>query len=405
MTSREDWYSYSKIDITPDPKLFDVQLGAYRKIRDCKRLTASENKIYAKLFKYSISGEVYYILSLDLLWIDNELYEFIVQKANKIGIKASSILIVCTHTHSAPYVSNGFEFYGRSTAGYRDFFLISIERLFKQEQCRKTITSVSTEVYDASHLICNRNKVLMSKNRIEVVNTPNLNLPREKNIRCVNITNIDGEVFTLINFSCHPTFNKKNYISRDYIKIVEEVFTTGKGDSLFLQGFAGDQKFFCKKILSRQTLTGLKKLQYTPSFDEKINLFEKRLKRIRTQKNLRKNISPVINTVNSYESKKLVLSNGFQLSLIRFPLPGGLVALACNAEMTFDLAEKMLNINESIWPVGYANGMVGYIPSPILIECKSGYEYISFKNFGATSNVNTDDYERIVQETLKLISY
>ena len=386
-------YAFQKIDMTPKvPE--ETCLGAYRGLRknNCEGI---KDRIYLFIYRYKISDREFCIISLDLLWIDEGFYQqikTIVEEKTKIQSK--NILVCCTHTHSAPYVCDDFTHFGKKTPDYNSFILQLITDHINDARYEKA-ESIEEGYFEAPTLIANRNYIVKNprNKRWSVILSPNFQLAHENKIRFIKLTSSESQKTTyLINFSSHPTFNKANIISSDYPGKIREIFEDQSCNALFIQGYAGDQKVNMRKYTGKSSIKGLLCLKILPSFNENIKQFVEIVKNIVShppilfQQRQSKEIEAV--------QMEFQISTGKDVRLQKLPLTENINLVAINAEPSFQLAEYIDKMGG--WPVGYANGMIGYIPNTELIKIEAGYEYNSWSSFESSSPVTQYDAKKII---------
>ena len=392
-------YSFQKIDMTPEvPE--ETCLGAYRGLRN-NHCEGIKDRIYLFIYRYKISEREYCIITLDLLWIDEGFYQqikTIVEEKSKI--QSNNILVCCTHTHSAPYVCDDFKHFGQKNDDYNSYILQLITDHMGDCSYEKAV-SIEEGYFDAPKLIANRNYIVKNprKKHWTVILSPNHQLAYENKIRYIKITSAESQKPTyLINFSSHPTFNKSNFISSDYPGKVREIFEDQSCNAIFIQGYAGDQKVNMKKYTGKSSIKGLLCLKLLPSFNENIKRFTQSVK------NIVSNDSIVSQQVQSGEADgiqmEFQISTGKNVRLQKLPLTENINLYAINAEPSFQLAEYIDKVHG--WPVGYANGMIGYIPNTELVKIKAGYEYNSWSSFESNSPVTQGDITKIIDNIRSL---
>ena len=397
----EDYqYSLKKIDITPK-NLQCLELGAYRVLRNNSQIGAVRDNIFLFIFRYKISEHEFCIITLDLLWIDEHFFQQLKREIEaKTNLKPANILICCTHTHSAPYVSNDFKHYGESNQDYNAYILKLLSNNINDFEYTQA-DSIVEGYFDAEGFISNRNVIVkrLLKKPLRVTASPNLKLIHENKIRYVKLTPSGrGKPTYLINFSCHPTFNKSNNITADFPGIVREYFEDKSANALFIQGYAGDQKINIPRYTLKSIVKSIIYLKFLPSFNESRSIFASSLANILSRSLIP--LPPKTKQIADGMINEIPLSNGKQLRIQKMVLTKNINLMAINAEASYQLTQCINDI--STWPVGYANGMIGYIPCLELIKVKAGYEYNSWSHFNAKSPLNKEDMNKIIKSLKEL---
>lgn len=210
-----------------------VKLSGYAGTRET---TGIHDDLYARTFIIQSGSNLYAIVSLDLLSIDEALVDYVEKEAKHLGFKKNSIQIVATHTHSGPIgISNtdkgvlkGYEFFlGVKDDEYLKFVGQQILESLKKSIARLTSQHIKIGRVEVSGISSNR-----SRPDQEYDNT----------LIAIEFENANGEKNLLIRFSNHPTVlpDTNTLITADFPSDLYERFASEYQNVLFVNGACGD---------------------------------------------------------------------------------------------------------------------------------------------------------------------
>jgi hypothetical protein len=217
---------YAKYPITP---LISTQrLAGYIKRKD--RFTCVLDDIYVKTFMLEIGSEMLVLSSIDILAIDNPMFDDLSKIIRDIT-GSENFIIAATHTHSAPatlfrdiiagigLIEFDSDYYQHFVSMFEKSIIEAYNRLSKV-QCRSTTTIIKD-------IASNRN------------NPNDFFDDRAVLVECTSNHGIMG----ILNYNVHPTVlgPENKCISRDLAGSIEDSLknTTGH-DYIFLNGAAAD---------------------------------------------------------------------------------------------------------------------------------------------------------------------
>ncbi len=393
-------FGYSEIDITPqDP----IVLGAYHRYRGQNRATEQVlEPLKATIFYFKDQqGSRSILLSLDLIWVSEQLTDWVAEWCRDLyGIEKDNILITATHSHSTPQIHPRITNHGNIDEHYINKLFNCVKKGIKRAISETTPASLTHFSVPINTLpICNRVSFGRNPFTFEQVGflAPNPSRPIDQVIRVSLIyrPEVDTPIAVLLNMAVHPVFNKKNRVSSDYPGTVRKKLKSHFGKDCpiaFLQGFSGDIKPCYTAPFSKQRLVNiLLRSSLRPPFKRDIysNLetFAQQTTNLIMQgyyKNTNhETVSPDLNNQYKKQSENLFNDKKLQLNVSRFDLPEGPSLIGINGEVFAHYLEDIreLNLQRPAWPVAYANGMLGYLPDPDMLEKQTGYEYHSWRMF------------------------
>lgn len=351
----------SKVDITPVSPIplagFAHRRGNFEKV---------VSPLYARIFLFD---EVL-LVTADLIWWGSDL----VQELQKgIGIPS---FFHATHNHSGPQTTDRFE----PSLGQmdRDY----IERLKKQihqgiREAKDNLEEVTVEV----------GKGLWSEgiHRRKIIDglchmAPNPEGPNDPSVTVIKFLTGHSPKAMLVHATCHPTTMGENVVSAEYPGVAMEGLESHFGVVAgFLQGFCGDirpalvkNNAFYRGDQSDVQRVGLRLL-------ETVLKVETRKCSEWPSKVLTKTIDlPFSKKAEEAEQKLLErgAAEAAPLKLSYLCLAENLSFLTANAEMVveYGLAAKEI-LGEPLLPLGYTNGMIGYVPTEKQLA-EGGYEAV-----------------------------
>ena len=418
-------YAFSQDVINPDK----ISLAGFLHHQKNK-ISLGPNQLYVKILWLRANVDLIFI-SIDSLYfsreVANNLYRYVYSKFN---ITKDHIILNATHTHSAPNMD--LEFFGNIDKGY----LGKVEDKIKKG-LRFCHDNFQKGFVEFKNLEC-KLKVFVSRRKMgrdirslflkkRIIMLPNEKKPIDKNIHLIKLYDsnlkLDGIIY---NFSCHPVFNTNYNISSDFIGAISSMLD---GEicrfSMFLQGFAGDVRpnyteiktsirnliNFSKLIFNKRVFSNYNQVH----FDHFCNqIFSCIIQAKSSYKGLRKKMndsycyirnsiyedfleSKTSETRKSLSIKLVLISNNMFISI-----PAEVHS--CYPKILHDMFPSL-----HIYPLGYADGMIGYLPSEKEIQ-EGGYEVQkSVKYYGWDSSISEISVRnfttRLIKEIRKLLEH
>jgi len=409
----------AKVDITPKKSMpmagYALRKGKSEGILD---------PLYARILYMEEENPVM-IVSLDLIRVDNELYEEISRRiSDEIGIPKKNILVTATHTHSGPEISTGF--WSSVELSESDIRLVEEYRQYLIDLIPSAVNKLKIE----------ETSLFGGKSEVNGVASNRLSRDGPMDNECVFLFS-ENEFITL-NFPCHPTVlpasNRK--FSGDLAGAICRLFERSFNVALFLNGATGNiSTRFTRRAQTYEEVKRLAKLFYSHVKDDysEIEKIEGQIKLKWRDIDLKVKELPLIEELEKLEEelyKKLVegkiknvssaelrilesnylgvkilkrraeqLKNPSKITLkiAKLEIGDNFAAIFVPAEL---FVEYQLKLKENspykyTMVVCYANGYAGYIPFSPMKE--SVYE--SYASIVASS-----EYERLRKELLKLLT-
>tara|TARA_B110000027_G_scaffold111542_1_gene119827 strand:+ start:3575 stop:4750 length:1176 start_codon:yes stop_codon:yes gene_type:complete len=335
-----------------------------------------ENKLFIDLTLVDSKSTTYFI-SIDTLYISEELYLMVKKGISEFDQNLSDIVINASHTHSAPNIFS--ENFGQINLDYKKVVFDLILSLAKKALSNLETVKIRFKAYEIKNKpFVFRRKKIPFLNIVKML--PNHKIYINDDIKKIEFST-KSKSWSWISVNCHPVFNSSNQISSDYIGEIRKEFKNHQ----FFQGFSGDIRPNITSKVNRPD--GLIKKIFSfviPVFtipDQKnFNLFSKKL-----TKSL--NTNPIVdieienNDIKSenfkfdiYESKNSPTINIKVLFFSNF-----CSFISINAEVS-NLYLTKLN-HKNIFPSGCSNGMIGYLPTSKQLKHKGYENYYSLKNY------------------------
>ncbi|MGG1554369.1 neutral/alkaline non-lysosomal ceramidase N-terminal domain-containing protein [Paenibacillus ferrarius] len=415
----------AKVDITPASPVplagFAVRsgLGAYEGISE---------RLYARIFVWDggggenggadPTGRLAVLVSADLLWWGSDRVPALKRRiCERFGIPEDAILLHGTHTHSGPQTSGRFTSYlGVMDAEYVD----ALERRVLDGIAEACAGLEPVRVGQAS------GQSPLGINRRGIVQTPRDPGPVDHELRVIRFLREDGSTKgLLVHYACHPVITRDNRLSSEYAGVAMGIVerTVGGGAvAAFLQGTCGDinpgdgtqvvrgdhaavtavGEAFAECVLA--ALAGpLQEAAACPLAWRKMRI-ELPLAPLPARAALE--VTALAQGVlgewsaimlERYETLLPVIP----LEIMLLQLADGTALLGMNAEVVvaYGLWIKFIT-GGTVLPMGYTNGMFGYIPTARQLE-EGGYEtHESTLYFGMPASFDPA-VEQVMKEGLR----
>ncbi len=354
------------------------------------------------------------LITGDIIWFsDNSVQKIKSFISKSLSLSQESIVLSASHTHGTPNPEKSILLpeYSKSFDNYIIKETLIAYKLAKKSKKIKVLMEFSRVIND-KFAVNRRRKALSFKNGMgfKMQNLPNFIKKNDKNIDILDILNAKNNkiVATILKVNCHPVSAIKNEVGGDYVGILKEKLKSRSDQVFFLQGFCGDIR---PKIIKKNT-----------TFKDYLItlLVGKRFRKQKAEDSLKVASSIFSSIKNKMSMNKKVYINSLGQSKEIF----------CNLKLengTF--FRKKLNITIWNWHkvififlngeilsgynilsykdsevicVGYANGMIGYLPTKKdLME--GGYEVDkSRKNFQIESRISIEN-EKIIKDNILIL--
>lgn len=372
----------SKQNITPTEAV-ELAGFAHRK----GKVDAVLEKLYVKSYLLQFEQKSFLLLAADLIWWDTlQVKELQGDIESKFGIPSDQICFHATHNHSGPQISYRFsKELGNPSAKYLDFL---------KQQVMKSIDQAFSNM-ESVDIKVNKGNAKIGVNRRKIVNgeiemAPNMDGPIDNDLTVFSFLNGKNENKAIwIHYTCHPTSTDAAIISSEYpgvcCKKVSEQYP--ECNVAFLQGFCGDirpavikENSFYWGNIEDMTSIGeglsnevIKLLQSDGELSQPVSFEFKKIEMPLTFSN--EFMSMCIPKSLEEEWPTLIEKNNgnYELIIQYIKLGNKLKLFSCNAELVQEYGKYIKEKNDTIIPLGYSNGMVGYIPTSKQLE-EGGYE-------------------------------
>jgi len=378
----------SSVDITPD---FGVPLAGYAARSGLSEGADIPVRLKA-LFIQGARGSRALLISADLLWWDPvDLTALQREIARRWKLPIASQFFCASHTHSAPTAGRHFELtLGKCSTRFRALLK---RRLFLAiDAAREDLEEVNS--VRTGRALCRIGIHRRKRSGGRIIMAPNPSGPVDPEVTLIELLRGDGSSkAVLVNFGCHPTTKGDLRISSEFCGAAMDMLEEKtKAGCLFLQGFCGDvrPKLVKEGRFAAGTSADISRL------GKKLYLALLKARRNATRQTLGAAVrgkSLVISlkmddrsadAVRCARSSSLIerrwavamRKRAVQTALpLRFSILeiGGLLFFGANGELVVDYGLYLKKLAPRLIPVGYVNGMTGYIPTDEQIR-EGGYE-------------------------------
>ncbi|MCP4178202.1 MAG: hypothetical protein GY756_10580 [bacterium] len=392
---------FSKICITPKHKVhlagYEHRIFEFEKISEDIFLRV----LYIELEKTASGRKI--IITADLIWWDNTLVSELKYLLNKkYNINTENILFSATHSHSTPQTAKGLSpLLGKLDDRYIEYLRVKTFRAIQnaidsKEKCYAKYSKMSCKL--------GINRRLKKENEIKMA--PNHDGVNDTTIKILEFISSDNDILKgmLIHGICHANVSAENSVSPDFPGIAAslvEKYYNNKITACYLQGFCGNirpdfisdgefkQGVYADALVYGEKLSGIickdtkRKARKYKFSNELGNEHKIRLpfKKFPTKKCLTdlKNYKCTNNAVKKWaivllKNKKYLKENIPSLLIHRLPICDKFILVGVNAEVVIEYHFKLKQyFGETVIPIGYSDGMLGYIPTAKQIR-EGGYE-------------------------------
>ncbi len=220
---------FSKVEITPP---VGTELGGYAGYRPC---TGAHDPLWCKVVVLEQADGRYGLVVLDLVCVDEALYQRIAREVQPFGIAPERLLVCAIHSHAAPQgsvpgegpldgVNNGCIV---DAAGVKRYMLSVVDAA--RRACEQAVNGleaflVRTAQGSAPPVGSERHTAEQSRGQLNVL----------------QFRTESKKVLTIYNFPCHPTVLSAANLeaSADFVAGIEKLLDTDM--AVFVNGAAGD---------------------------------------------------------------------------------------------------------------------------------------------------------------------
>lgn len=338
-------------------------------------------------------------VSADLIWWGPErIPRLRMILSSRFGIQKSAIILHATHSHSGPQTTRYFT----QTLGIPDpdyIHFLEAQLMTGVSEAEDNLEPVMiTKVVGTSDIGINRSKMVDR----QMMALPNKEGTVDPEVTVINFMSEKAQHKGMfVHYSCHPTTTADNFVSPEFpghaVSRIEQVLGGGIVAG-YLQGCCGNVRpalirngsFYrgthkdAKKLgdkLANEVLSILKKshvkripLTQIHSQSVEVDLLFKRLPSLEELKKSRDEDGVLGEWSELLLQNPERLEQTIPLSITCLKLADDLSLLAMNGEMVVEYglyAKKIFN--GKALPMGYSNGMIGYVPTAKQLS-EGGYE-------------------------------
>lgn len=409
----------SKVNICPP---HPVQLAGFAARRGLGTYEQIKRPIYARVFFFRSEDEdgaarTAVVVSADLIWWGSDRAAALKERIRKRwGVPETAILLHGTHSHSGPQTSARFTTYlGESDPEYLKFLEDAVLEGIGTAAC--SLDEVAVE--KGSGLFA------LGINRRNIARTPPDPGPADHQLSVVRFRTREGKTKgLLVHYACHPVITRENVLSCEFPGVAMEEIENrlgGEAVAAYLQGTCGDVNPSRDGRVWRGTDDDVARaglaladaamsvlggpLQPLPpaALRSHSAVVPLPLQPLPPVEELEKRADDP-GVVGEWSRRMLAEYKRLQpfigLELTRLTVAEGLSLLAMNAEVVveYGLFVKGLSAGETL-PVGYTNGMFGYIPTARQIA-EGGYESIDSTVYFAMPAPFAPEVETVVRNAL-----
>lgn len=273
--------------------------------------------LYVKSCSFNFGDENFAIVQFDLIGFSDEIYSMILGQITALtGISDNNIALSCIHTHSAP------------TCGILKFLPTNYDYIYQVGQIASQTVKQSIDNAVSGNFDCK-----ICEDEFQATFNRRGRLFCDKRIKCATFVDCNGIVKgTLCSASAHPTINRTNAVSADYLSVLN-THSTNDSPIIFLQGYCGDVKTLCQ---SEQTL------------DEKINFIGTQL-----YDAIQKSVSQAKFSERLF-SDVTIIKEKVEIPMLAYPERNELEVKVKDIEQDYlslpiDSVEKHMKLHELIW--------------------------------------------------------
>lgn len=392
--SQDEWkVGVARQNITPQ---YPVWMAGY-----ANRTSPSDGKlhdIWAKAITFEdAKGMRSILVTTDLLSIPKDFSEVVKNKVKlKYGLEKSQIILSCSHTHSGPVIARALKYIYPMNSDdwkvvdkYTNELELNILQLIDESMKSLVPAKIFTQNGIARFQVNRRNN-----KEAELKTTTELNGPNDYAVPVIKVEGLDKKLIAVIfGYACHPTTLALNKFSGDYpgfAQIELEKLYPG-AIAMFFQGAGGDQNPLPRRTIPLAIQYG-KQLASTVERVLSEDMIKQDSKLV-TKYNeidlpfdnpLPLNELKVISKKNDYEGRWAqgtiddFKKNGYLIKSYPFPISywklGNQELFVLGGESVIGYSIKLKEIfGNEVFVMSYANDVMGYIPTAIVLE-EGGYE-------------------------------
>ncbi|CAG7621528.1 hypothetical protein PAESOLCIP111_02347 [Paenibacillus solanacearum] len=412
----------SKIDITP---VAPVPLCGFASRSDKGPFESVSLPLYARVFYFrsdNSAGESHsaILVSADLIWWGSDRVPLLRRKIRD-RLKIEHVILHGSHTHSGPQTSALFsDLLGKVDPAYVAYLE------------SRLLEGIEAAVGNAELVTMARGRggcdIAINRrgwNNGESVIGPNPEGPVDHELQVIRFMAVGGRVKALlVHYACHPVITRENRVSSEFIGVAMEQLEEAFGDgtvAAYIQGTCGDINpaeggdiccggdiEVCRMgqrlahAVERVLLGRLEPLESAAiqSKTAEIALPLQRLPRHEELEALQNDAGVMGDWSRFLLRSPEYLTDRLTLEITKLTLADGLVLVAMNGEIVVEYGLFLKRIsNGTILPMGYSNGMIGYLPTAEQLAI-GGYEPLKSTYYFRMPAPFEPSVEELVKSTL-----
>jgi Neutral/alkaline non-lysosomal ceramidase, N-terminal len=355
----------AKVDITPRFPVplagFEARSGVFREVR---------TPLFARIFCFRSAGVAPVVLvCADLIWWGSERIDAIQRRIRAAsGLEDAVVVLHATHNHSGPQTSQVFSpLIGEASPVYLEGLEEAVVAGVQKAMSESELVTAERGAGECTIGIHRRRLV---GGRIRMA--PNPDGPIDSECSVIRFRTLSGATkAVLVHFTCHPTTTANNAVSAEFCGAAMEAIENELGNGAiagYLQGCCGDVR---PALIDKDG-------EFYRGGEEDVRRLALQLAEV-VSATLARPMEFCPSMSCTVGSSDLALSmepqgSSATLRITRIMLAPNLGFLTFNAEMVVEYGLFVKQVSAgSILPVGYSNGMIGYVTTKRQLG-EGGYE-------------------------------
>ncbi|MBP1990222.1 neutral/alkaline non-lysosomal ceramidase N-terminal domain-containing protein [Paenibacillus eucommiae] len=384
----------AKVNITPS---HPVPLAGFELRQGQGAHTGVSHSLFARIFCFQHmeseqEATSAVVISADLLWWGNQMIDRLHQKIREHW-PADTIILHATHTHSGPQTSDSFS-----------LFLGKHDPVYLEELESRILEGIDAAITQMEPVLIERGSgecgIAMNRRRYEVNQIHTYpEGPVDRELSVIRYTGLHGRVKgILVHYACHPVITAANMVSSEFTGVAMEKLEQSIGDGavcVYLQGTCGDinpyvgggggdetqvVKFGLQLAHDIRRVLAAPMRSVSPvSLGSERVIIELSMQAPPDREDL-ETLQEEPDVIGEWSRKLLdplsEVKASIPFEVTTLTLAKGIRLYAMNAEVVVEYGLYLKSISgHQALPLGYSNGMIGYIPTARQLA-EGGYEPI-----------------------------
>lgn len=421
------WLGTAKIDITPD---FPVPLAGFADRQKLGPAEGISQRLFARVFLFTSEGRKQVsslFISADLIWWGSDRIPSLKQRIKEqFGIHEEHIILHATHTHSGPQTSELFTTpLGQCVISYVEKLEAAL--LKGIAEARRNLEAVHIQA-GLGECRIGINRRIRKQEQMELA--PNEHGIVDPEVNVLLFRRLEGSIKALfVHYTCHPVITRENLVSSEFCGVAMGLVEQALGDdvvSAYLQGCCGDinpgrngafsfgsdervrqlggelaeetlavihrpMAAVASSSITARSMTTMLPLKALP---DKARL---------TALSAREDVLGEWSRLLLAQPERLTASVPLEMTYWKMGEELSLLTMNCEAVVNYGLFIKR-QFKGKVLPLGYSNGMFGYLPTAQQIE-EGGYEpYDSSFYFAMPSTLEDGVEQQVYRSIIQLVS-